>query len=573
MSATMKKNLIYNALLVSAALMIGTSCTDNFENVNTDPFGLTDSQVAMGDLYNEAQLSIFYNQSNGNWEYQLIQNLNADLFSGYLAIPTAFNGGLNNDNYFMMNGWNGYTLEYMLLHVIKPMTTLQKIENLADDFYAIGSIMKVAGAHKMVDTYGPSPYTQAMQGGLSVDYDSEETCYTAFLNELADATQKLTSWLDANGGKDDASRLEWDKMAGKSQKTWLQFGNTLRLRLAMRLAMVAPALAKQHAEAACANKYGLLKGADIEAMDGNTRNPQALICRDYNDCSISANYETILKGYNDPRLEATCIPVGWYGAKGDIVDAKGNDLGYVGQIKGIRNGLVVDQNNYKMYSIPYTPMDGGPYSTDVPMPIMNRAEASFLQAEGVLRGWNMGGKTAQEYYEEGIRNSFTSVADRASAHNWKTKDVMKGANVDAYIQGTTTQIDYVDPHNSANNIAAVNKVPVKFLTAGSKEEQLQQIITQKWIAGFPEGLNAWAEYRRTGYPKLFPIPANNNNVQAEYLGGSQDALTAMGIRRLPFSYGERSSNPKGLAKGIEMLSSRGGDKIDTRLWWDTGKNF
>ena len=570
----MNKNIMKNALLLGAALMIGTSCTGDFEEINTDPFGLSDSQVAMGDLFNEAQLSVFYNQSNGNWEYQLIQNLNADLYSGYLAIPTAFNGGLNNDNYYMMNGWNSYTLNYMLLHVIKPMSTLMKIENLADDFYGIGEILKVAGAHKIVDTYGPTPYTEAMQGGLSVKYDSEETCYTAFLDELADATTKLTSWLDSNGGADDASRLSWDEMCGKSQTTWLQFGNTLRLRLAMRLAVVSPSLAKQHAEAACSNKYGLLKDVDVEVEDANTRNPQALICRDYNDCAISANYETILKGYHDPRLEATVVPVGWYGKKSDILDASGNATGNIGSIKGIRNGLSVDGSNYKMFSIPYTPMSGGPYSTDVPLPIMNRAEASFLQAEGVLRGWNMGGGTAQSYYEEGIRNSFESVEERATSHNWLTASVMQNADVEVYINGTTAQIDYVDPHNSLNNIKAVNKVPVKFMTGGTQEEQLEQIITQKWIAGFPEGLNAWAEYRRTGYPHLFPIPAGNCNVQSEYLGGSTADLVAGGIRRLPFAYSEHSANPAGLQTGIDILNARGSkDVIDARIWWDTGKNF
>ena len=112
------------------------------------------------------------------------------------------------------------------------------------------------------------------------------------------------------------------------------------------------------------------------------------------------------------------------------------------------------------------------------------------------------------------------------------------------------------------------------MVGGSKEQQLQQIITQKWIAGFPEGLNAWAEYRRTGYPKLFPIPADNNNVQGEYLSGSSAELTKIGIRRLPFSYDERSANPAGLAEGVAILSARGQkDAIDARLWWDTGKNF
>lgn len=566
----MKLNKYINAFLFGTALFAGTACTGDFEEINTDPFGISDSEVALGDLFNEAQLSIFYNQSNGNWEYQLIQNLNADLFSGYMAPPSAFNGGIYNDNYFMMTGWNNYTLNYMLLHVIKPTTSILKNETLADDFTAIAKIMKVAGAHKMVDTYGPAPYLEAMQGGISVTYNSEEECYTAFLNELEDATGKLTAWLDANGG-DKKERLTWDKMCGQSQKTWLQFGNTLRLRLAMRCAMVAPELAKKHAEAACANKYGLLTTTDVMVKDDNTRNPQALIARDYNDCAISANYETILKGFNDPRLAATVLPVGW-GGKGDIVAENGSAAGMLGQIKGIRNGHVDDGSSYKSYSIQYVPADGGPYSTDVPMPVMNRAEAFFLQAEGKLRGWNTGSGSVQQYYEDGVRASFASVKEQCA--KWTTAAAMAGADVEAYLQGTTTQIDYVDPHASVNNIAAVNHLPVKFAANGSKEEQLEQIITQKWIAGFPEGLNAWSEYRRTGYPHLFPIPADNCNVQAEFLGGNKADLVKIGIRRLPFCEDEKGANPKGYQKGVEILSQRGQkDVIDARLWWDTGKNF
>lgn len=567
----MKNNILKHTMLLSTALLLGTACTDNFESYNTDPFGLENNQVAVSDLFNEAQLSVFYNQSNGNWEYQLIQNLNADLYSGYMAVPSAFNGGINNDNYFMMTGWNNYTLNYMLLHVVKPMVTVQKIENLSNDYSAISSFLKIAGAHKMVDTYGPVPYTQSMQGGTSVLYDDEKTTYTSFLTELGEACDKMTKWLDEHNGKDDKTRLTWDKMAGQSQTTWLQFGNTLRLRLAMRIAVVEPTLAKQHAEAAVANKYGLLKNADVMVKDGNTRNPQALIARDYNDCAISANYETILKGFNDPRLEATVLPVGW-GGKGDIILPDGKAAGMIGQIKGIRNGHSDDASSWKMYSIQYVPAEDGPYSTDVPMPIMNRAEASFLQAEGVLRGWNMGGKSVQEYYEEGIRASFASVTEQTAL--WTTSQYMANADVEAYINGTTTQIDYVDPHAPVNNIAAVNHLPVKFMATGTNEQKLEQIITQKWIAGFPEGLNAWAEYRRTGYPHLFPIPASNNNIQSEFLGGNKDELTKIGIRRLPFIEDERNSNPEGYQSGVDILNARGQkDVVDARLWWDTGKNF
>lgn len=555
------KNII---LFVAAAALTFNACQKEFERINTDPYGIPDSgsgvSVSPDDLFNEAQLSVYYNQSNGNWEYQLIQNLNADLWSGYFAVPTGYNGGVNNDNYYMMDGWNGYTLNYMLLHVIKPTAQILKNEDIADDLYGIALILKVAGAHKMIDTYGPCPYSEAMQGGLSVKYDSEEEAYTQMLDELDKATGALTSWLDANGGADNGNRIKWDNMCGKSQKTWLQFGNTLRLRLAMRCAVVKPALAKQHAEAACANKYGLLKDVDIEVIDGNTVNPLGVICKEYNDCAISANYETILKGYNDPRLAATVLPVGW-GGKGDIIDANGNPTGMEGvEIKGIRNGLKVDGSFYKPFSIPIMPMDTRPETKFMPLAIMSRAESSFLQAEGRLRGWNTGSGSAQSYYEEGIKNSFNKYG-------------LDGEYA-AYVAGTSTQIDYVDPHNSANNIAAVNTLPVKYMSGGTNEQQLEQIITQKWIACFPEGLNAWAEYRRTGYPHLFPIPSDNCNVQTNYLAGSKADLIKYGVRRLPFATGERNANPAGLETGIAILTGRGQkDAIDCRLWWDTGKNF
>ena len=99
------------------------------------------------------------------------------------------------------------------------------------------------------------------------------------------------------------------------------------------------------------------------------------------------------------------------------------------------------------------------------------------------------------------------------------------------------------------------------MTDGTNEQKLQQIITQKWIAGFPEGLNAWSEYRRTGYPKLFPIIANKS---------AFPELTTLGIRRLPFCQNEKSFNRPGYDSGVKILEARGGkDNIATRLWWDT----
>jgi hypothetical protein len=89
----------------------------------------------------------------------------------------------------------------------------------------------------------------------------------------------------------------------------------------------------------------------------------------------------------------------------------------------------------------------------------------------------------------------------------------------------------------------------------------EKIITQKWIACWPEGMEAWAEQRRTGYPKLFKVQTNNSN-------GTID--TDIMIRRLPFSQDDAKKDPEQYKNLCTALG--GADNGGTRLWWDTGKN-
>ena len=551
----MKTSIIINIkrvslLMVSVALGL-SSCTGNFEELNSNPTGLGVADLPLSTYFNEPQLSIYYNQSNGNWEYQLIQNLNADLYSGYLAVPTAFASNNNNSLYYMVDGWNSYTLNYGLLHVMKPVSNILKSTE-EPDYIAIAKILRVAGMSKVTDVYGPIPYSKSMQGGLSVEYDSQEDIYKSFFADLEESINALTAFVDANG--DQSTRLTFDKMCGRSHTTWLRYANTLRLRLAMRVVKVAPALAKVQAEAAVANKYGVLTAADanIEVKDANTRNPLMIIARDYNDCCVGASFESIMKGYNDPRLAKMVLPVGWKLDSNkqqiDITDKNGNATNSIGEVHGIRNGFSVPSSAvYKMYSIPMVEIGTTVLSDKYPLPIMKVAEAYFLRAEGALRGWAMGGD-AESLYNEGIRVSLAEYGVEASYND--------------YVNDNTRMAqDYVDPYNSDLNIAAMNNVTVKF--GGDNETKLQKIITQKWIAMFPEGQEAWSEFRRTGYPKLFPIVENRSA-----------GLVAEGdfIKRLPFCLDERNNNPAGVASGVTLLG--GADNIGTRLWWDVQKgNF
>ena len=95
--------------------------------------------------------------------------------------------------------------------------------------------------------------------------------------------------------------------------------------------------------------------------------------------------------------------------------------------------------------------------------------------------------------------------------------------------------------------------------AASNELKLEKIITQKWISLFPNGQEAWSEFRRTGYPKLIPVVVN-------YSGGL--ISTEEFVRRTPFPTVEYNTHNEGVQTGVELLG--GPDNGGTRVWWDTG---
>ena len=125
--------------------------------------------------------------------------------------------------------------------------------------------------------------------------------------------------------------------------------------------------------------------------------------------------------------------------------------------------------------------------------------------------------------------------------------------------------NHVDPFNPQNNIEGLDKCTVKWDEGASKEEKLHKIINQKWLAMYPEGQEAWSEFRRTGYPKLFPVA---NNFSATVDGGIANGEF---VKRLRFPRNDRNTNAAEVEKARGLLN--GPDNEGTRLWWDTGKNF
>ena len=522
-------------------------CTGDFDKYNTDTYALT-KQLKKADwihikaFFPQMQQSIYYNNSGGNWEFQIAQNLNADLFSGYLTPPTPFNNDRNNANYFMMENWNEYAFGMYNNNIMKPWLnvkaeTLDKNEAL--EAYAVALILKVAGMQKSTDLYGPIPYSKYGQGGTTTPYDSQEAIYTQFFEELDQAVKYLNEYL-SGANKDINSLGEADLIYGGNFKKWLKWANSLRLRLAMRVSKVNPTLAKQQAEKALDGQYGGIIDSNSDNVLVPTTNighPLVILANEYTDTRMSADMESILTGLNDPRLPE-------YFSK-----ATDTDVNVIGKYKGIRQGINLVSKDLR---VGYSTL-GSRYDVSkrniTPIILMTASEVYFLRAEGALRGWIMG-DTAENLYRKGIETSM---------EQWGV------SGISTYLEDDTNKpANYTDPKNTKYDEVAASQVTVKWNNSASNEEKLEKIITQKWIAMFPDGAEAWAEFRRTGYPKLLPIEEN-------YSSGEIDSNIR--IRRLSFPQNEKTgSNKEEVLKAVSLL--KGKDSPGTRLWWDTGgSNF
>ena len=525
----MKRKILYKTLGLLAigcvTMLSFQSCTDKFEEINTNEYNITPEELQVdfqhvGSGFVQAQENLYaYNPA---WVTQLQQNLIADVYSGYMMPPTPFAGNVNNMNYSLVDGWNGFPWSWAYQNVMSPLLASDFAAGDGgefDNFKAWAKILRVEAMHRVSDIYGPIVYSEFGQVGAK--YDCQEDVYNAFFADLESAIVSLTPLIN-----DDARPFtNFDLVYGGDYEKWIQFANSLRLRLAIRVSKVNPSLAQTEGEAALANSVGLLTSNDnnfnIATRSGATH-PLNIMNNAWNDIRMGAPMESILTGYNDPRIATYFV----------------ESAEFPGEFKGIRQGIeIASKSEYENYS---------PLVTFGDVQLMTAAEIHFLMAEAALRGW-AGAGDAQANYETGIMTSF---------------DQHGASGADAYIaDDTSTPAPYIDPKNADNDVDAgspnLSAATIAWNDADDFETKLEKIITQKWIAMYPEGQEAWSEVRRTGYPKLFPVVINNS-------GGK--ISTEEFIKRINFPANELATNPDGVAQGLQCL----GDDDDggSALWWD-----
>ncbi|MDC1162523.1 RagB/SusD family nutrient uptake outer membrane protein [Tenacibaculum sp.] len=511
--------------------LIGTSCS-NLEELNINDRNITKDQLLIDYQHVGSKFKpIFENIYKYNPEptFQLQQNLNADVFSGYMTNPRPFGAGTNNLSYALNSGWNGFIWSVPYNNVMNNIKGINDESNGEfPTLEAIAAILKVEAMHRVSDVFGPIVYTNFGDLTNAGVYDSQQKAYNTFFADLDSATTTLMADID------NTRFTAFDLSYKGNYSKWVTFANSLRLRLAIRISKVDPVKAKQEGEKALSHPLGVLKSnGENFVVNSDLPHPIGTIDNSWGDIRMNATMESILKGYKDPRIEK------YFNLS----------IKYPTQYKGIRNGMPLesqyeDEHAQKAAYVDFSGINDDIHGSKVQL--MTAAEVYFLKAEAALRQWANAGD-AKINYETGISISF--------GQHGASGDVIYIAD------NTSVPEDYVDPVNPSNNITAMTSATIAWNSAGTNEEKLEKIITQKWIAMFPEGQEAWSEYRRTGYPKIFPVLSNQS-------AGTID--TAIQVRRIPFVDSELSTNPAGVSNAVSLL--KGPDNGGTRLWWDTGAN-
>lgn len=536
------KTKAYKYIVGVLALSLFTAC--DFQKVNTNEFellpeeGLMDG-ISIGGPITAMQKCVFPvgTQADGTSvanRYQTAYNLAADCWSGYFGQNNNW-GGPNNLNYFLKDGWvaSSYTESYSM--VVPLWQDLKgKTETQFPEVFALAQILKISTWHKATDMFGPIPYKEAGKGLITVPYDSQEEVYKTMFKELSDAIEVLTKFADNGNTKllPNADAV----YAGDVHK-WVVYANSLMLRLAMRVYYADAALSQKYALQAVNHPYGVMKTKDDEAkMERGAslefKNNLDVLINQYNECRMGSSMLAYLGGYQDPRLPK-------YFNTSTVSQAV--TVGTYGKYSGVPTGHDVSSNDaFKDSSRPAI-------TSTTPTYWMRASEVYFLLAEAALHGFAVGG-TAESLYEKGIEMSFEENGIASS----EVADYMSsGLKPSAYSFHLTNPSVNVDA-------PAVTQATTEW--SGTDEEKLEKIMIQKWIALYPNGQEAWTEYRRTGYPKLHSVVTNYSNGEID---------SEVGIRRMRFPTNKSTS-----AEDIANLESarkllRGGlDKAGTRLWWD-----
>ena len=521
------KRYILNTLMCGVLALGSSACTEKFLDINSNPYepgDLNPDDYALGSAMSNLAGTVV---SDDNNTAQFTDCLLGGTCGGYFADSGGW--GFSISNFNATNDWTRVFLIsdriipqlYPNLNTVKIVS--QNTENPVP--YAIAMVIKVAAMSRVTDAYGAIPYSQiGEEGRITVPYDSQEKVYDTFFTELDEAIATLTE------NKDAALVASADYVYSGNVQQWIKFANSLKLRLAMRISYANPTKAKEMAESAVKHEFGVIESNEDNAAwhyFGSITNSLCTVI-DYNgdESRPPADIVCYMNGYNDGRRAS------YFKNEENAWNAN--------TFVGLRRSI--DRPSASQYFSRYAAVN---ISASDAIQWMNAAEVAFLRAEGTaVFGFDMGG-TAKDFYEQGIRLSF---------EQWGA------SGVDAYIEDDSSIPEtYTDPAGINSYTSTISDITIKWDEGASVEEKQERIITQKWIANWMLGNEAWADYRRTGYPRLMPATSDGNKS-----GGVVNSQK--GVRRMPYPNEENTNNFENVQFARDNYLN-GADNMATDVWW------
>jgi len=531
----MRKTVIYAAL--TTAVLFSTSCSEKYlDNVNTNPNAASAANLNPNYLLTDGQLT-FANAGYAQLLYPA---------TSIQGLASTFNYYGNGDKYVNAGGFTGY----QALIFNQGYTALSRLQQAIDvantqgasrytNVIAISNIMKIMIFQRITDAYGDVPFSQAVQAAQGIttpQYDKQQDIYPALLTQLESAINSLsTTGATASG----------DLLYGGNVAQWKKLGYSLMVRVAMRMTKVNPTLARTYTEKAAAagtmtsytdNAY--VRG-DIAFGDTQNATTNALLTTDdFREVKWSKTLIDYLANTSDPRLGAIAeIPAD--GAANNANQALVGDNTPSLQ-RGLPNGYDLTGGAFDITKRSDYPGPTGNAGDQAPLGKYSRprlavyiqrnapnflltyAETELLLAEAATRGWSVGSNAAT-HYANGVSGAMLSLSQINSAAT------ISQSTISAYVL--------------ANPL--------------STSAPLQQINEQYWLEACTtfDFIEAWNNWRRSGYPALTPVSNYPGNVTNSTIP-----------RRMIYPVTEVSNNPAGYASGVASLS--GGDLLTSRVWWD-----
>ena len=546
----MKKTVYLSAFVFAAAISLigcGDPLLDDLNSnieVGSGDLSIAENYEQAAGMFLTAQQKMHdVGASNGAHVYQVQFNIHIDNYAGYMAGTQNFSGNLPSTYRYFAQYCDGPKASFFNV----AQAALPVMRSAADlnlrEIGAMCNIMYCFSALELSDVYGPFPWTDYKNDVQEppVTYEPMDQIYDSLFVNLKDAGKILKEFTSTSEEHQDTINqilAQYDKICG-DVKTWEQFSNSIRLRMAMRMSNVNPDRAKTEAQSAIDD--GLIeKSIEYNTMVNNgTNHPLAFISILWNDTRINASLENIMKRLKVPFMDKI------FEKNSDAIRNANGETTWQAQqdIVGVRTGIQLtprDDNNQ------YTKFSGVTSAfANFPLAIFKLSERYFLQAEAALR-WNIGGSVNTNYLR-GVAAMFDDYDIAQTEPDFQTYWNQESAD---------TSIDYVDPHNSRNNTKGLVTVGVKINNSDDNKVKLEKIITQKWLAQFPMGLEAWNDLRRTGYPRIFPV----NDIGDGSLGKGRM------IRRIPWNMTDAAAAQDVNTSGIQALG--GSNLMRTTLWWD-----